>query len=59
MARRGPRDVVMRGPYAANGQHPPYEHFLQMIQRAIDAGVPFAWVTADEAYGQVKPMPVT
>lgn len=25
-----------------------------MLQRAIDAGVPFAWVTADEAYGQVK-----
>jgi hypothetical protein len=21
-----------------------------MLQRAIDAGVPFAWVTADEAY---------
>ncbi|MFF3735714.1 IS701 family transposase [Streptomyces sp. NPDC002476] len=30
------------------------EHFRQMVQRAIDAGVPFAWVTADEAYGQVK-----
>lgn len=30
------------------------EHFRQMLQRAIDAGVPFAWVTADEAYGQVK-----
>ncbi|MEW9519635.1 hypothetical protein AB0F14_23915 [Streptomyces tubercidicus] len=25
-----------------------------MLQRAIDAGVTFAWVTADEAYGQVK-----
>jgi SRSO17 transposase len=25
------------------------EHFRQMVQRAIDAGVPFAWVTADEA----------
>src|SRR5436190_12485470 len=25
-----------------------------MLQRAIDAGVPFGWVTADEAYGQVK-----
>jgi SRSO17 transposase len=30
------------------------EHFKQMLQRAIDARVPFAWVTADEAYGQVK-----
>jgi SRSO17 transposase len=30
------------------------EHFKWMLQRAIDAGVPFAWVTADEAYGQVK-----
>lgn len=30
------------------------EHFRQMLQRTIDAGVPFAWVTADEAYGQVK-----
>ncbi|WP_234320261.1 IS701 family transposase [Streptomyces sp. SBT349] len=30
------------------------EHFRWMLQRAIDAGVPFAWVTADEAYGQVK-----
>lgn len=30
------------------------EHFRQMVQRVIDAGVPFAWVTADEAYGQVK-----
>ncbi len=26
----------------------------QMLQRAIDAGVPFAWFTADEAFGQVK-----
>jgi SRSO17 transposase len=25
-----------------------------MISRAIDAGVPFAWFTADEAYGQAK-----
>ncbi|MFF7191891.1 IS701 family transposase [Streptomyces sp. NPDC008222] len=30
------------------------EHFRWMLQRAVDAGVPFAWVTADEAYGQVK-----
>ncbi|MER6611613.1 IS701 family transposase, partial [Streptomyces sp. NPDC000927] len=30
------------------------EHFRWMLQRAIDAGGPFAWVTADEAYGQVK-----
>jgi SRSO17 transposase len=30
------------------------EHFQAMLQRALDAGVPFAWVTADEAYGQVK-----
>jgi len=26
----------------------------QMIARAVRAGVPFRWVTADEAYGQVK-----
>src|SRR4029077_8783605 len=25
-----------------------------MISRAIEAGVPFAWFTADEAYGQAK-----
>jgi SRSO17 transposase len=25
-----------------------------MLARAIEAGVPFSWVTADEAYGQVK-----
>lgn len=24
-----------------------------MLERALDAGVPFGWVTADEAYGQV------
>src|SRR3982074_3630137 len=27
---------------------------MAMLERAIAAGVPFAWVTADEAYGQVK-----
>jgi SRSO17 transposase len=27
---------------------------MAMLGRAIDAGVAFAWVTADEAYGQVK-----
>ena len=27
---------------------------IGMLQRAIDAGVPFGWVTADEAYGQAK-----
>jgi SRSO17 transposase len=26
----------------------------QMLARVMDAGVPFAWVSADEAYGQVK-----
>jgi hypothetical protein len=25
-----------------------------MISRAIEAGAPFAWFTADEAYGQAK-----
>src|SRR6266516_1203706 len=25
-----------------------------MLSRAIEAGVPFAWFTADEAYGQAK-----
>jgi hypothetical protein len=25
-----------------------------MIGRALEAGVPFAWFTADEAYGQAK-----
>ncbi|MFD4401117.1 IS701 family transposase [Kitasatospora sp. NPDC058478] len=30
------------------------EHLKWMLQRAIDAGVPFAWVTADEAFGQVR-----
>jgi SRSO17 transposase len=29
---------------------------MAMLARAFDAGVPFAWVTADEAYGQVKYM---
>jgi SRSO17 transposase len=27
---------------------------MAMLERALDAKVPFAWVTADEAYGQVK-----
>jgi SRSO17 transposase len=27
---------------------------IAMLERAVAAGVPFAWVTADEAYGQVK-----
>jgi SRSO17 transposase len=27
---------------------------MAMLERAMDAGVPFSWVTADEAYGQVK-----
>lgn len=27
---------------------------IAMIGRAVDAGVPFGWVIADEAYGQVK-----
>jgi hypothetical protein len=30
------------------------EHFQAKLQRALDAKAPFAWVTADEAYGQVK-----
>ncbi|MGI5451276.1 IS701 family transposase [Streptomyces sp. CA-243310] len=30
------------------------EHFKMMLQRALYAEVPFAWVTADEAYGQSK-----
>jgi hypothetical protein len=25
-----------------------------MLDRALDAGVPAAWVTGDEAYGQVS-----
>lgn len=28
------------------------QQLMAMLARAIDAGVPFAWVTADEAYGQ-------
>src|SRR5919199_3989813 len=27
---------------------------IAMLQRVLDAGVPFAWFTADEVYGQVK-----
>jgi SRSO17 transposase len=27
---------------------------MDMVARAIDAGVPFSWFTADEAYGQAK-----
>ncbi|MFE0026773.1 IS701 family transposase [Amycolatopsis sp. NPDC059021] len=27
---------------------------MGMLARAFEAGVPFAWITADEAYGQVK-----
>jgi SRSO17 transposase len=27
---------------------------IAMMQRALDAGVPFGWVSADEAYGQAK-----
>lgn len=27
---------------------------MTMLQRAFDAGAPFSWVTADEAYGQAK-----
>jgi DDE superfamily endonuclease len=30
------------------------EQMQVMLTRAFDAGVPFAWFTADEAYGQVK-----
>lgn len=29
-------------------------HAIAMLERAITAGVPFGWVTADEAYGQAK-----
>lgn len=32
---------------------------MVMLQRAFDARVPFSWVTADEAYGQVKYLPVS
>ena len=30
----------------------------RMIERAFHAPVPFAWCTGDEAYGQVKSLPV-
>lgn len=30
------------------------EHFKAMLLRAVEAGVLFAWVTPDEAYGQSK-----
>jgi SRSO17 transposase len=30
------------------------EHAKKMIARALSAGVPFGWATADEAYGQAK-----
>lgn len=30
------------------------EQARRMLERAIDAGVPFRWFTGDEAYGQVK-----
>jgi SRSO17 transposase len=42
-------DIADEVPFATKN-----EHFKWMLQRAIDAEVPFAWVTADEAYGQVK-----
>jgi SRSO17 transposase len=29
-------------------------HAMAMLVRAFEAGLPFAWITADEAYGQVK-----
>ncbi|MFC3456134.1 IS701 family transposase, partial [Amycolatopsis speibonae] len=29
-------------------------HAMAMLARAFEAGAPFAWITADEAYGQVK-----
>ncbi|GAA3485546.1 hypothetical protein GCM10018966_100790 [Streptomyces yanii] len=27
---------------------------LRMLQRAVEAGIPFGWVTADEVYGQTS-----
>ena len=33
-----------------------YELAQQMIERARAAGTPFAWVTADEVYGQPEPL---
>jgi SRSO17 transposase len=33
-----------------------YQLAQQMIERARTAGTPFAWVTADEVYGQAEPL---
>jgi len=33
-----------------------YQLAQQMIERARAAGTPFAWVTADEVYGQAEPL---
>ena len=27
---------------------------LRMLQRAVESGIPFGWVTADEVYGQTS-----
>ena len=35
--------------------HTKYQLAQQMIERARAAGTPFAWVTADEVYGQAAP----
>jgi SRSO17 transposase len=39
---------------AAVGFATKIEQMQVMLTRAFDAGVPFAWFTAEEAYGQVK-----